>query len=59
LFENPTFDVPNKSAYLVRTVLLASFYAPAQPFALIYTIIGLTMYYWSEKVTYWISYLEI
>lgn len=50
LFEGPDIDIPEKYAYLIRTMLLASFYAPGMPFALVYSTIGLILTYWADKV---------
>jgi len=43
-------DLPKRYAMVIKFVLLATFYAPAIPFALIYTVIGLGLWYWANKV---------
>jgi len=50
LYEGPNFDLPLKYAGMIKTVLLATFYAPAIPFSLVYTIIGLGLWFWTDKV---------
>ena len=49
LFEDPSIDMSSKYSLLVTTVLLAAFYAPALPVALIFAMICLTLIYWSDK----------
>jgi len=49
LYEGVTFDMPKKYAGLIKIVLLTAFYAPAMPFALIFTIFGLTLWFWADK----------
>jgi hypothetical protein len=51
LFEGPLIDPPAKYAGLIKTVLLTSFYASALPFSMIYTILGLVLTYWTDKVS--------
>jgi len=41
--------MPKKYAGLIKVVLLTAFYAPAMPFVLIFTIIGLTLWFWADK----------
>lgn len=41
--------MPKKYAGLIKIVLLTAFYAPAMPFVLIFTIIGLTLWFWADK----------
>lgn len=50
LYEGPVLAMPTKYAGMIKMVLLATFYAPALPFALIYTIPGLILWYWADKV---------
>jgi len=50
LYEGPVLAMPTKYAGMIKMVLLATFYAPAIPFALIYTIPGLILWYWADKV---------
>lgn len=49
-FEGMDMDMADKYATLIRTILLASFYAPAIPFALIFSLMGLLLTYWTDKV---------
>lgn len=46
----------DKYATLIRTILLASFYAPAIPFALIFSLIGLLLTYWADKVFFFMEF---
>jgi len=48
-FEGADMDMADKYATLIRTILLASFYAPAIPFALIFSLVGLLLTYWADK----------
>lgn len=50
LYEGPNIDMPKKYSGIIRLMLLATFYAPAIPFALIFTLLGLTLWYWADKV---------
>jgi len=50
LYEGPVMAMPTKYAGMIKIVLLATFYAPAIPFSLIYTIGGLILWYWADKV---------
>jgi len=43
-------DMPIKYANRIKVMLLASFYAPALPFSIIFTIIGLVIWFWVDKV---------
>jgi hypothetical protein len=49
LFEGPVITMPTKYAGMIKVLLLTTFYAPALPFSMIYTIGGMTVYYWAEK----------
>jgi len=49
LYEGPTLDLPKRYAMVIKFVLMATFYAPAVPFALVFTIIGLGLFYWANK----------
>jgi len=49
LFEGQIFHMPKKYAGLSKVVLLTTFYAPAIPFAFIFTIIGLIIWFWTDK----------
>jgi len=51
LYEGPVMAMPTKYAGMIKIVLLATFYAPAIPFSLIYTIPGLALWYWADKYT--------
>jgi len=49
LYEGPILDLPFKYAGMIKTVLLATFYTPAMPFALIFTTVGLALWFWADK----------
>jgi hypothetical protein len=49
LFEGSAMDMASKYAVVCKTVLLTSFYAPAIPFASIFSLIGLFLTYWFNK----------
>jgi len=42
-------DIAYKSSLIIKSMLLCAFYAPAMPFAMIYTMIGLILIYWADK----------
>jgi len=52
LYEGPNIDMPKKYSGIIRLMLFATFYAPAIPFALIFTLLGLTLWYWADKVKF-------
>jgi len=39
-----------KYSHVIKTVLFTAFYAPAMPFAIIFSILGLVATYWIDKV---------
>jgi len=41
--------MPPKFAAMIKIVLVCTFYTPAIPFALIFTIPGLVLWYWADK----------
>lgn len=49
IYEGVTVDMSYKHALLIKTMLLTCFYAPAMPFALIITAVGLVLVYWADK----------
>jgi len=49
LYEGSLLDMPKKYAEIIKIMLLASFYAPALPFSIIFTIIGLVLWFWIDK----------
>lgn len=49
LFEGPELDFPFKHAFLSKTVLVSAFFAPAIPLALVVSIVGLILCYWTDK----------
>lgn len=49
LFEELEIDLSFKNAYLIKTMLVSAFFAPALPLALIISIIGLIACYWADK----------
>jgi len=49
IFEDPSVDMSYKYSLVVKTVLLASFYAPSLPIILVFAILGLTFIYWVDK----------
>ena len=42
--------MPARFATLIKIMLLTTFYAPAVPIAAVFTIGGLILWYWAEKV---------
>lgn len=50
LFEGLKIDIAGKYAILLKSMLLTCFYAPAMPIALVFTIVGLILTYWADKV---------
>lgn len=49
LFEEVEMDLSYQNSFLVKTVLVSAFFAPAVPFALIISILGLILNYWVDK----------
>jgi len=49
IFEDPSVDMSYKYSLVVKSVLLASFYAPSLPIILVFAIFGLTFIYWVDK----------
>jgi hypothetical protein len=49
-FEGLKIDIAGKYANLIKSMLLTCFYAPVMPIALIFTIVGLILTYWVDKV---------
>ena len=50
LFEGSNIPMPARFATLIKIMLLTTFYAPAVPIAVVFTIGGLILWYWAEKV---------
>lgn len=50
-------DMADRYATLIRTILLGSFYAPAMPVALLWSIVGLVLTYWADKVGFLSNWL--
>lgn len=50
LFEGPTLNMPAKYAAMIKAILLTTFYAPALPIAMVFTIAGFCLSYWADKV---------
>ena len=48
----PVFDMGTIYGKVIMIMFTTCFYAPLLPIALIYTIIGLTFYFWVTKVIY-------
>jgi hypothetical protein len=59
LFEGPKIDIAGRYAILLKTMLLTCFYAPAMPIALIFTIVGLILTFWVDKVLFYIQALNV
>ena len=49
LFEQPDMDLSFRNAFLVKTILASSFFAPAVPLAVVVSILGLICNYWTDK----------
>jgi len=49
LHEGSSIPMPARFAALIKVVLLTTFYAPAIPIAAVFSIGGLTLWYWAEK----------
>jgi len=49
LFEEVEMDLSYQNSFLVKTVLVTAFFAPAVPFALVLSICGLILNYWVDK----------
>lgn len=50
LFEEDIQDIPSQYAVIIKTMLLTSFYFTAMPIVCVFTIIGLCLFYWANKV---------
>lgn len=51
LFEGLALDISSKYATLIKSVLLTCLYAPFMPLTLIFTLFGLFLNYWVDKVS--------
>jgi len=49
IFEGVSVDMSYKYSLVVKSVLLASFYAPSLPIIIVFSIIGLALVYWVDK----------
>lgn len=49
IFEGVSVDMSYKYSLVVKSVLLAAFYAPSLPIIIVFSIIGLALIYWVDK----------
>jgi len=49
LFEGPQPNISHKYAFVMKTILLTSFYAPGMPIVALFSLVGLTFTYWTDK----------
>lgn len=50
LFEEDIQNFPSQYAVIIKTMLLTSFYFTAMPIVCVFTVIGLCLFYWANKV---------
>ena len=52
IFEGQDFGIDWRYGYMVETMLYVAFYAPVMPMALVLTLVGLVISYWTEKFVF-------
>jgi len=52
LFEEPIQDFPSQYVVIIKSMLLASFYFTAMPIVCVFSIAGLILFYWANKVAF-------
>jgi len=52
IFEGMDFGIDWRYGYMVETMLYVAFYAPVMPMALVMTLVGLVISYWTEKYVF-------
>ena len=50
LFEGPQVEFSKKYAGIMKTLMLTAFYATLIPFATIFSILGIILFFWLDKV---------
>lgn len=56
LFLGPEVDMPNKYAYILKTLWLTALYAPLIPIVVVISMFGIILNYFIEKILYTRSY---
>ncbi len=49
MLENPDYNIGKRYADIMKTMWFTFFYSPVIPFATLFSIIGLILYYWVDK----------
>lgn len=50
IFEPPKFNIPLKYSKLATMILLPIFYLPIFPLGMLFSLVGLIFFYWTQKV---------